>query len=104
MDECKMRLSSQQVQIIRDITTNELGPSAEVILFGSRVDDSAKGGDVDLMVTVPEHMERPSWRAARLAARLERKMDGRHVDVVLVTHGMALQAIHTIARQQGVRL
>ena len=44
-----MRLSNQQVIII----TSEIyrhDPDAEIYLFGSRVDDTAKGGDIDLLV------------------------------------------------------
>nr|VFJ56870.1 MAG: Nucleotidyltransferase domain-containing protein [Candidatus Kentron sp. FM]VFJ58775.1 MAG: Nucleotidyltransferase domain-containing protein [Candidatus Kentron sp. FM]VFK17953.1 MAG: Nucleotidyltransferase domain-containing protein [Candidatus Kentron sp. FM] len=99
-----MRLSDPQIRTIHDAISGEFGPLAEVILFGSRVDDSAKGGDIDLMVTLSESTDRPSLRGAHLAALLERKMEGRHVDVVLVTPETPLGPIHAAARQHGVRL
>lgn len=45
-----MRLSSAQVEAIKQETEHFFGAQAEVWLFGSRVDDTAKGGDVDLYV------------------------------------------------------
>ena len=41
-----MRLSSSQIEAIKQETEHFFGAKAEVWLFGSRVDDTAKGGDV----------------------------------------------------------
>nr|WP_198034567.1 hypothetical protein [Halomonas sp. 1513] len=49
-----MRLTDAQRQTIRQIVTEELGPSASVRLFGSRLDDNARGGDIDLHVELSE--------------------------------------------------
>jgi predicted nucleotidyltransferase len=47
-----MRLTTNQITAIRE-EAGRLDPHAEVFLFGSRVDDSARGGDVDLLVVWP---------------------------------------------------
>ncbi|BAP54752.1 DNA polymerase subunit beta [Thioploca ingrica] len=44
-----MRLSSQDRHLIKQ-TIYQLDPQAQVYLFGSRVDDNKKGGDIDLLV------------------------------------------------------
>jgi predicted nucleotidyltransferase len=44
-----MRLDPSAVAAIREETL-ALDPAAEVYLHGSRVDDTARGGDVDLLV------------------------------------------------------
>jgi len=44
-----MRLKSWEVEAIRD-EIRSLDGAAEVYLFGSRVDDKARGGDIDLLV------------------------------------------------------
>ena len=43
-----MRLTDQQHAIIRTTVTETFGSEADVWLFGSRVDDAKRGGDIDL--------------------------------------------------------
>jgi predicted nucleotidyltransferase len=44
-----MRLKQIEAETIRSAIL-ELDPSAQIYLFGSRVDDNAKGGDIDILV------------------------------------------------------
>ena len=44
-----MRLSQKQRRIIRDCVA-AVDPAAEVMLFGSRLHDKLKGGDIDLLI------------------------------------------------------
>ena len=55
-----MRLTALQVQVIRQVVAALAGDKAQVILFGSRVDDEKKGGDVDLLITLQEAVEHPA--------------------------------------------
>ena len=45
-----MRLQAASVETIRRVVRDEAGAHARVRLFGSRLDDAARGGDVDLLV------------------------------------------------------
>ncbi|MCG6658055.1 nucleotidyltransferase domain-containing protein [Halomonas campisalis] len=99
-----MRLTDQQCQIIHRIIDQELGGGARVSLFGSRLDDQARGGDIDLLVEVDEPIERPAQLAARLSVRVMRAMRGRKVDILLSAPNLQNLPIHDIAREQGVRL
>jgi len=45
-----MRLTPEQTRIIKAAVARELEPDARIWLFGSRVDDERRGGDVDLFV------------------------------------------------------
>lgn len=45
-----MRLSEQQHAIIRATVTESFGADADVWLFESRVDDTQRGGDIDLLI------------------------------------------------------
>ncbi|NWG29894.1 MAG: nucleotidyltransferase domain-containing protein [Rhodocyclaceae bacterium] len=99
-----MRLTAQQIANIRAIVAELAGDDAIVRLFGSRLDDTAKGGDVDLLVEVPHAVEAPAPLAARIAGRVSRALDGRKVDVVLAAPNLLSLPIHEAARRQGVAL
>lgn len=45
-----MRLSAKKKTIITETVKSEFGVNSQVILFGSRVDDTKRGGDIDLLV------------------------------------------------------
>jgi len=74
-----MRLKSEQVEAIKQTILPVAGEHARIILFGSRRDDTARGGDVDLLV----ESERPLTLldGARLKVRLERRL-GLPVDLL----------------------
>lgn len=99
-----MRLTPSQIDYIRVIAHQLLGESVRVTLFGSRVRDDLKGGDVDLMVEVNERVDNPALMSARMASRVSRAMNGRKVDVVLKAPNLLQQPIHRIARQTGILL
>lgn len=99
-----MRLTPAQINAIKSTAQTVLGDGARVTLFGSRVDDSAKGGDVDLMIEVNQVLLEPALDSARIASRVSRAMHGRNVDVLLKAPNLLEQPIHRIAAQQGVAL
>ena len=99
-----MRLNPEQASVIRQTVVEIFGPEVQVLLFGSRVDDSKKGGDVDLLVESAQAIGEPAWLAAQLAARLERNMEGRKVDVLLLAPNLRRLPIHDIAQKEGIPL
>ena len=99
-----MRLTSEQVDTIKSTAQAVLGADVQVTLFGSRVHDEQKGGDVDLMLEVQQAIAEPALMSARVASKVSRAMQGRKVDVLLKAPNLLEQAIHRIASQEGVRL
>ena len=77
-----------------------MGASARVTLFGSRVADNLNGGDVDLLVEVPEKV--PVATEIALHARLAHQL-GEPVDIITATPEQR-KPIVEIARKTGVRL
>ena len=99
-----MRVSREQRDLIKRKVAERLGDDATVRLFGSRVDDPARGGDIDIFVDVPRPIADRVRVEAALAVELERQCDGRRVDVVVAAPNCPEQPIHAIARQTGVPL
>lgn len=99
-----MRLTAQQITNIKRTVAVLAGEHARVILFGSRVDDTKKGGDVDLLITLPEQVDNPAELSAKISARLIKQFQGRKVDVLLKAPNLKILPIHTIAQQTGVSL
>jgi predicted nucleotidyltransferase len=99
-----MRLTSSQITAIRTSATQLAGDAARVWLFGSRVRDDARGGDVDLMLELDEAVAEPAQLSARLAAQVSRAMYGRKVDVLIKAPNLKFLPIHTIALAEGIRL
>ncbi len=99
-----MRLTPENVKRIRELVGEIASAEAEVYLFGSRLDDRARGGDVDLLLVLPHAVERPAELTARLAARISRALGGRRVDVLLDAPNLRRLPVHEHARREGKRL
>lgn len=96
-----MRLTDEQTQAIRHLTRELLGERCSVRVFGSRLDDAARGGDIDLLLELTDTVDNPALIAAQLSARVSRAMHGRKVDVLLSAPNLMRLPIHDIAFKEG---
>jgi predicted nucleotidyltransferase len=99
-----MRLTDHQIAAIRILAYQLAGTQSRVRVFGSRIDDTQQGGDLDLMLELPEPVENPAFLAAQLAAKVSRLMNGRKVDVLLSAPNLMRLAIHDVAFKEGIIL
>ncbi len=99
-----MRITPEQIAAIRQGASQLAGSTARVWLFGSRVRDDERGGDVDLLLELDAPVAEPAQLSARLAARVSRAMYGRKVDVLIKAPNLMHLPIHTIALAEGIRL
>lgn len=99
-----MRLTQKQIDAIR-ISVNEVfGLDAQVWLFGSRVDDHKRGGDIDLLVRPAATHSMPSLSSkVHFLNKLERLIGERKVDVVVEAYDDS-RPIVQIAHKTGVLL
>lgn len=100
-----MRLTPRQQQIIREAAQDVFGTEARVWLFGSRVDDNRRGGDIDLYIEA--QIDDPARLAAlenRFYARLQRRLGEQRIDIISRSPGMPPSAIQQQARSQGIPL
>lgn len=97
-----MRLTTLQIEAIRDLSRQVAGEQARVRVFGSRLDDSARGGDLDLMIELNEPVPNPALLAAQLSAKVSRTLHGRKVDVLISAPNLRRLPIHDVAYREGV--
>jgi predicted nucleotidyltransferase len=96
-----VRLTDQQIQIIRELACQIAGSQSSVRVFGSRLDDAARGGDLDLLLELPEPVANPALMAAQMSAQVSRAMHGRKVDVLLSAPNLMRLPIHDMAFREG---
>jgi predicted nucleotidyltransferase len=96
-----MRLTNYQIQSIRQFANQIAGIKSTVRVFGSRLDDTAHGGDLDLLLELTEPVENPALMAAQMSAKVSRAMHGRKVDVLLSAPNLMRLPIHDIAFKEG---
>jgi predicted nucleotidyltransferase len=100
-----MRLTEQQRQIIKDNVKNIFGSHAQVLLFGSRIDDEARGGDIDLLIEL-EHAESDILKKnLHLNAALQIAMGGlQKIDIITHVKDSVETTLHKAALSTGVKL
>jgi predicted nucleotidyltransferase len=104
-----MRLSARQVQTIKTAVVRHFGPATRVWVFGSRVDDKARGGDYDFYLeTDLSDPDEIIARKLKLLADLHASPDFEDEKIDVVIRSMAAWStdlpIYRVARRQGVAL
>jgi predicted nucleotidyltransferase len=80
-----MRLHPKEIQAIQKAAQETLPPGTSVYLFGSRLDDQARGGDIDLLIE-PQTSWSPQEiveRRTRFIATLYRLIEEQRIDVLI---------------------
>jgi predicted nucleotidyltransferase len=99
-----MRITSSDASLIKNTANAVFGARAAVWLFGSRADDSKKGGDIDLYVELPP-LDYGYEKKVRFWSELVRQLGDQKIDIVINKTGVSRPLpIHQIARTTGVRL
>ncbi|MBU3697406.1 nucleotidyltransferase domain-containing protein [Dechloromonas sp.] len=96
-----MRLSQQQCQSLSRTLHHHFGDDAACYVFGSRLDDNARGGDLDVFVETT----RPTdyHQRARALMQLQDAVD-LPIDLVVKDPLDCERPIHAIARLSGERI
>jgi predicted nucleotidyltransferase len=98
-----MRLTPVEIEAIRRAVREVFGEAARVRVFGSRVRDDLKGGDLDLFVEV-EPGDASIASEQRLRDLIAPVLDDLRIDIVLHERGRAVTPIARIALRDGVAL
>lgn len=98
-----MRLTDFEIKNIKEIFF-EVFKNGEIYLFGSRVDDSLKGGDIDLYIKpkCPLSIQDILNKKSKFKIKLEDKIGEQKIDVVVSKEITRL--IEQEALQKGIKL
>jgi len=101
-----MRLSTKQIDAIKQAVTESLGAGAEVYLFGSRINDARRGGDVDLLVAPPRDLDPDKRFDARLKilASLHQRLSECKIDLIFRQPDQTASSFQRLVRDQAIRL
>ncbi|SFV70682.1 hypothetical protein MNB_SM-5-501 [hydrothermal vent metagenome] len=95
-----MRLNKNYIKVIKK-SFDEVFNKGEIYLFGSRVDDSKKGGDIDLYLIVEDKID-IFKKKIKFLAKIKRELGEQKIDVIFNIDENRL--IEQEARQWGIKL
>lgn len=99
-----MRLTTDHVNMIKQAAAKVLDAPHTIWLFGSRVDDDLRGGDIDLFFETTRQFPNRVEVICRLYGALIMALGDRKIDVLLKDGRTADTPVFQIARQTGVQL
>ena len=94
-----MRLTNEEVEALKT-KLYDLSPDAKLYLFGSRTDETKRGGDIDLLI-ISKEISKQDIRLLRLAFFEkfgEQKMD------IIIDDGSFSDPFHKMIFQKAVEL
>jgi predicted nucleotidyltransferase len=89
-----MRLDSKEIETVRTVVETIVGMGSNVRVFGSRLNDSKSGGDLDLLVESDAPVD--AIRRADLKMDLEEKLD-LPLDIIFLEKGKKRTAFQELA-------
>lgn len=80
-----MRLKKQEIEAIKNVTKAIFGENAIIRLFGSRTDDSQKGGDIDLFIYCNRTISRSEQYQLKIKflVQLKKIIGDQKIDVLI---------------------
>lgn len=98
-----MRLTAREIGEIRQGAVDIFGADAVVRLFGSRLDDRKRGGDIDLLVECAADRAHEENRF-QFWDRLQERLGEQRIDIVVQGRGAPEHPFTSGARSTGVAL
>lgn len=101
-----MRLTSRQISSIKQVAVDVFGSTAQIYLFGSRVDDQRRGGDIDLYVAETSLPPTEQLDAKlKFLVKIKQQLGDQRIDLVFAPMpGFPALPIQHMAQQTGVPL
>ena len=103
-----MRVTLQQLKVVKRLTSQYFGEDAELWLFGSRVDDTIKGGDYDFFIETPlNDADEIIARKIKLIAKLQSSgpFEDEKIDIIVKRRYSTFDMpIYQVIKHEGVQV
>lgn len=96
-----MRLNEEQLGIIKRTTAEVFGDTVRVRVFGSRLEDASRGGDIDLLVEGDSVISGKVQKILSLTAKLQLRLGDQPIDILVVDPETPLNPVHRHALETG---
>jgi predicted nucleotidyltransferase len=100
-----MRLSAKKILEIKDTGEKIFGNNISIYLFGSRVDDTTRGGDIDLLIKLssPKGIKNRLQLKLKFLVELKKRIGEQKIDLLLDI-GQKTDAVFDTAYKTGIQL
>mgnify|MGYP000167287197 CR=1 FL=1 len=97
-----MRITDKEKYLIIQYAKEIFGENNNLYLFGSRIDDAKKGGDIDLFLESDKGINME--QQVEFIAKLYRNVTTRKIDLVVKNPLAADKPIYHTAKEEGILL
>ncbi len=97
-----MRLSDLEKRVLIEQAKKYFGNNAKVYLFGSRIYDDKKGGDIDILIETDKDIEKLA--ELKFLTSFRRLTADRKVDLIVKTPSSQFKPIQETAKNEGILL
>ncbi len=100
-----MRISDHEISLIKRLACQIFGSKTKIYLFGSRIDDRKKGGDIDLFISSEQKSNLTVSKKIEFLVELKSLIGNQKIDVILDTDSTRQKKqFHRSITQQAVEL
>lgn len=100
-----MRLSQTEIDAIKKVARMVFGDNTKTLLFGSRIDDNKRGGDIDLYIKyTPVNSDENQYQLKiKFLVQIKKIIGDQKIDVLLDT-GKQPNYIFKSVKKHGIQL
>ena len=100
-----MRISEEEIELIKNLAVKIFGENTKVFLFGSRTADNQKGGDIDLFITNNKKSKLTFSAKIDFLTELKILIGDQKIDVVLDNEAaMMKKQFYQSVRKEAIEL
>lgn len=99
-----VRIGERELRSIKSTAEEIFGTDCEVYIFGSRVDPTKRGGDIDIYIKT-KLKNQIVLRKAQFLAKLKSQIGDQKIDLVVEEiENSESDPIYDVARERGIKI